>query len=260
MPISDPLSSLSASPPAALVVDSVSVRYGGIEALDSLSLCIGSGQLAALIGPNGAGKSTLFHAVAAAVPLAKGDIRIMGRSTKGRPMHEMAGLGLARMSQHASLFHRLSVSDHLKLATHPLRAQRKPVQPPDDWRSAVVDALDLNPVLHRTAESLPMALQRRVELARCMVAQPGLLLLDEPATGQTQADWAGMVQALNLLRQNLGTATLIIEHRLQWVWPLCEVCWVLDQGRLIAHGTPEQVRTHPAVVEAYLGGAWHEGA
>ena len=251
---------LSAGSRAVLVFESVSVRYGGIQALDSVNLVLRAGQQAALIGPNGAGKSTLFHAASATVPLAQGDIRIMGQSIKGLRPHALAGLGLARMSQHASLFHRLSVSDNLKLATQPLRSRRLPVRALEEWRSAVVEVLDLQSVLNRTAESLPLALQRRVELARCMVAQPAVLLLDEPAAGQTQADWQAMAQALDQLRHVLGTAVLIIEHRLQWLWAMCEWCWVLDQGRLIAQGTPDEVRNDPSVIAAYLGGALHEGA
>lgn len=245
---------------AVLVFESVSVYYGGIQALDAVSFELRAGQQAALIGPNGAGKSSLFHAAAATVPLAQGDIRIMGQSIKGLPSHALAGLGLARMSQHASLFHRLSVSDNLKLATQPLRAQRKPVRRMEEWRSMVIDALDLQSDLNRTAESLPLALQRRVELARCMISQPSVLLLDEPAAGQTLADWQAMAQALHQMRRVLGTAVLIIEHRLQWLWAMCELCWVLDQGRLIAQGTPDEVRNCPSVIAAYLGDALHEGS
>ena len=255
-----PISSSSEPAPPALSVDSVSVRYGGIEALVSVSLSLKPGQMGALIGPNGAGKSTLFHAIAATVPIHHGDIALWGQSIKRRPTQYLAALGLARVSQHARLFERLSVQDNLSLATQAVRGQRQPLRPMGEWIDFVKHQLDLHAIWHSPAGSLPLALQRRVELARSMVAQPRVLLLDEPAAGQTEADWQIMVQALHVLRQDLGTAVLLIEHRLNWVWALCEVCWVLDQGRLIAHGTPEEVRVQPQVIEAYLGEAWHAGA
>ena len=253
------------SPPIAhdapvLSVMGLVVRYGGVCALDGVSLQLVPGQIAALIGPNGAGKTTLFQALASAVPVAAGEILWRGQSMLGTPPHALAGLGLVRMAQHASVFERLTVQDHLQLATHPLRTQRVPLVPVKDWVAQVIDQLELASLLTTRAGELSLSLQRRVELARCLVAQPAVLLLDEPAAGQSEADWQGMVGALHHLRHALQTAVLLIEHRLNWVWPLCEQCWVLDQGQVIAEGTPDAVRQHPAVIAAYLGDASHVGA
>lgn len=242
--------------PVLSVVD-LCVAYGGVQALDSVSLSLMPETVVALIGPNGAGKTTLFQALTAAVPVQSGRIVWRGQSLLGLPPHALAGLGLVRMAQQAAVFQHLTVQDHLQLATHPLRTQRKPRLPVHDWMDEVIDQLDLASILSTRAGELGQSLQRRVELARCLVAQPLVMLLDEPAAGQTEADWQRMVGALQGLRTRLKASVLLIEHRLQWIWPISDACWVLDQGRVIAQGSPELVRQHPAVIEAYLGEATH---
>ena len=241
-----------------LSVNAVSVRFGGLLALDQVSLQFASAQLCAVIGPNGAGKTTLFHALCRQLPVASGTMHCQGQSLLPLQPHEVAALGLARTHQHAAVFPSLSVGQHVLLGREALR-HRPEVVEAQAWQANVVEGLALAPHWHQPVGELPLNLQRRVELAKALVSQPRVLLLDEPAAGQTHDEWQACAQLLRQLLAQVGTSVLLVEHRLAWVWPLADRCVVLDQGRVIADGSPDAVRADERVIQAYLG-AQHVGA
>ncbi|WP_421734614.1 ABC transporter ATP-binding protein [Cellulomonas sp.] len=227
-----------------LAVDGLSVRFGGIAALDDVSLHVDEGEVVGLIGPNGAGKTTLFNAVCGLVRPSAGSIAVGGRPLAPDPTR-LAGRGVARTLQGLGLFRGLTVRENVlagRLGAH---------DPGADAQRQLSD-LGLAEHADRPVGDLPYPEQKKVALARALVAEPSLLLLDEPAGGLGTDD----IAALGVLVRRTaatGCAVLLVEHHVDFVMGVCDRVVVLDFGRVIASGTPDEVAGDPAVDEAYLG-------
>ena len=257
--VSDPAD----EPGGGLQVQEVSVRFGGLTALDSVSMDIRPGEVLGVIGPNGAGKTTLFNTICGFVRPDSGDIVWRGRSLAGLATHRLAGLGVARTLQGVGLFENLTVLENVLVGADPrhragfaasLFGLPRSDRDERELREAALGALeraDAAGVEDRLPGTLPYPIQKRVALARALVAEPALLLLDEPASGLGDED----IKALTLLIRELrgSMAIALVEHRMDFVTELCDRVVVLDFGRVIATGTAFAIQNDEKVLEAYLG-------
>jgi len=256
-----------ASRNAAPLIDvrDVSVRFGGIVALDRVSFTIAAGDLLGLIGPNGAGKTTLFNCFSRLYTPVSGDILFEGQSILGRPPHRIADIGIGRTFQNLALFRTMSVLDNVRVGSHPLgrtdfmsNALKLPWTSREDQALAdiaweLIEFLDLADVAHRRAADLPFGLQKRVELARALAARPRLLLLDEPAGGLNHTEIHGLGELIKRIRDERKMTVLLVEHHMSMVMSICDKVVALDFGKKIAEGTPAQVQNNDDVIRAYLG-------
>ena len=248
-------------PNTLLALNGVTVTFGGIRALDDLSLAVTAGQIVGIIGPNGAGKTTTFNVITGAYRASAGEVRLDGHIITQQPSHRIARGGIARTFQNIRLFADMTVWEHLLVAQpHNESALRRLL--PTRWANPqalaraeeVLAFFGLGDVRDRLARSLPYGLQRRVEMARAVTARPKLLLLDEPVAGMNHEE-ADEIRRLMLALRDGGLSILLIEHDMAFVMNLCDTLYVLDFGVMIARGAPEQIRRDPAVLDAYLGHA-----
>jgi branched-chain amino acid transport system ATP-binding protein len=250
---------------ALLSVSNISVRFGGIVALDDLSFDIARGLIVGLIGPNGAGKTTLFNCLSRLYPFEGGDIVFDGTSLRNVPRHGIAALGIGRTFQNLALFRSLSVFDNILLGRHchqrsgfianAIRTRRVSAEESEaaEAVSTIVRFLGLEAVASSPVASMPFGTQKRVELGRALASEPRLLLLDEPASGLNHAEVDALSQLIREIRDRLGITILLVEHHMGLVMRASDRVVALDFGRKIAEGTPAEVREHPDVVRAYLG-------
>jgi len=247
-----------------LSVDGISLAFGGLQVLNAVSLSVGGSDLLALIGPNGAGKTTVFNCISG-LYRPTGAIRLNGDSLLGRKPHEIAALGIARTFQHGEVPPHMSVVDavlagrHARIRMNPFAEMLSlPAARREDerHRAAVGDILrlcDLSAVAERTVGSLAFGTQKIVGTARALAAEPAVLLLDEPSAGLTQEEREAMARLIMRTKHTLGLPMIWIEHDMQMVADLADRIHVLDYGRSLADGPPDEVLANTDVVAAYLG-------
>jgi ABC-type branched-subunit amino acid transport system ATPase component/ABC-type branched-subunit amino acid transport system permease subunit len=258
--------------PVVLDAKAITVRFGGLTAVDDVSLSVAEHEIVGLIGPNGAGKTTLFNAIAGFNSPTAGRIELFGRDVTDLPVHRRAALGIGRTFQLIQLFPQLTVFDNLLVATHvhnptgvfshlalSTRAINAEWEARDRVRR-VVELLGLAEIAGRRVAGLPFGLMRRVEIARAIVTEAPLLMLDEPASGLDNTETDELMEVLAHLRSELGVAILLIEHDVRMVTGVSDFMYVVNRGRLLAQGTPSEVQRNPEVARAYLGGARSETA
>ena len=253
--------------PALLAVDGVTMRFGGVTALEGVSFEVARGAICGLIGPNGAGKTTLFNCISRLYDPHAGAIRFDGRPLAGFSRHEMASLGIARTFQNVALFATMTTRDNVRVGAHALArggflasALALPLAGREERRlaeraDALIEEFGLKAVADRPAGELPFGVRKRVELARALAIGPKLLLLDEPAAGLNHEEVDALGAEIRAIRDRRGVAILLVEHHMNLVMRVSDQVVALDFGRVIADGSPEAVRANPNVVRAYLGSA-----
>jgi branched-chain amino acid transport system permease protein len=241
-------------PPVGLEVRDVTVDFGGFRALEGVSLEAGTYEVVGLIGPNGAGKTTLLNVITGLVAPTGGTVRIGGIDVTGAPAHRIARAGLARTFQNLRLFGGLTVRENLEV-TALARARYRPGAHPPDIEALLAWAGLAGAAEDRRAAELDYGTQRRLELARAAALSPDFLLLDEPTSGMSDAESAQMIDHVRTTAASVGAGVVVIDHDLHFITNVCDRIYVLDQGRVIAHGTPAEIQAHPEVRAAYLGEA-----
>jgi branched-chain amino acid transport system ATP-binding protein len=248
-----------------LKVSGLQMRFGGLLAVDGIDFDVRAGEVFAIIGPNGAGKTTVFNCVGGFYKPTAGDIRLEGAAITGLPSHQVARRGLVRTFQNIRLFKQLTVLENLMVAQHlkvnrnilsglfttPAyrRAERAALEHAAQW----LERVGLKQVANREAGTLSYGHQRRLEIARCMITQPRLLMLDEPAAGLNPQEKIELQQMVDGLRNEFGISVLLIEHDMSLVMGVSDRILVMEHGKPIMIGKPEAVRNDPRVIKAYLG-------
>jgi branched-chain amino acid transport system ATP-binding protein len=251
-----------------LAIDGISVGFGGLLALDTVSMSVGSGEIVGVIGPNGAGKTTLFNVICGFVHPSSGRIRYCGRDLRRHQPHDLAKLGIARTLQGIGLCAGLTVHENVMLGAEPRLRSDLASSFLGLWRSSreerrvatrateVLEELGAADYARRLPAALPYAVQKRTALARALMAEPRLLLLDEPASGLSESEMDALGSRIRGLAGRMSV--LLVEHHMDLVMSVCDRIIVLDFGEVIASGSPDAIRADPAVMSAYLGDEVHE--
>ena len=249
----------------ALEARHLGIEFGGLKAVDDFNLTIGKTEIAGLIGPNGAGKTTVFNLLTKVYQPTHGTILLDGKDTHGMNTVQVNKAGIARTFQNIRLFGNLTVEDNVKIG---LQNQVKYgmfsgiMRMPNYWKKEkefhnrameLLDIFDMQDMAGAQAGSLPYGAQRRLEIVRALATNPKLLLLDEPAAGMNPSETAELMNNIRKIRDTFKIAVLLIEHDMNLVMGVCEGICVLNFGKIIAKGTPEEIQSNPAVIEAYLG-------
>lgn len=247
-----------------LKVNSMTQRFGGLTALENVSMEVSSGEIVGVIGPNGAGKTTLFNCVTGIYKPTSGTIELEGADITGWKPHQITKQGFARTFQNIRLFKKMTVLDNIIVGMHTrtesglldaifcTSRKRKESELAQKKAEELLKLFNLYDVRYEMAVSLPYGQQRELEIARAMAAEPALLLLDEPAAGMNEQETQDLMRRVAQLKK-MGYTILLIEHDMKFVMNICERLYVLDNGRLIGQGTPDEVKENPVVIEAYLG-------
>ena len=241
------------------------IDFGGLTAVDDFNLTIGRTEIAGLIGPNGAGKTTVFNLLTKVYQPTRGTIMVDGYDTKGMSTVQVNKLGVARTFQNIRLFNNLSVEDNVKLGLHnQIRYGMVGgiLRLPSYWKQEriaheraleLLSIFDMQDMAEAKAGSLPYGAQRRLEIVRALGTNPSLLLLDEPAAGMNPSETAELMENIIKIRDTFQIAIMLIEHDMNLVMGICEGICVLNFGKVIAKGTPDEIQSNPVVIEAYLG-------
>jgi branched-chain amino acid transport system ATP-binding protein len=239
---------------ALLETHDIVVAFGGNRALDQISLDVEAGRITGLIGPNGAGKTTMFNVVTGLLAPGDGTVVLDGKNITKLPPHKRAQRGLARTFQRLELFTSLSVRDNIRVAGE-IRNHWGLGENMDAGAEAerIIELVGLHEVADREVSEIPTGQARVVELGRALMTRPRVLLLDEPASGQTELETHAFGRLLRRLVADGDLAICLVEHDMSLVMEVCEVIHVLDYGRMIAVGTPDEIRSDQAVIDAYLG-------
>ncbi|MDR3265723.1 MAG: ABC transporter ATP-binding protein [Synergistaceae bacterium] len=252
-------------PDSILEARNLGIRFGGLQAVDSFRYSLKEGDLGGIIGPNGAGKTTIFNMLTGIYPPTSGEIFFRGENIVGRPIHDFTARGIARTFQNIRLFKELSALDNIRIASHmrvryglfPALFRTSSVRRREDELEyecmSLLDRLSLTQYAHHRASSLPYGIQRRLEIARALATSPRLLLLDEPAAGMNPQEVDQLARTILWIRDEFRVTILLIEHHMQLVMNVCDHISVVNFGKLIAEGVPEEIKNNPAVIEAYLG-------
>jgi branched-chain amino acid transport system ATP-binding protein len=249
-----------------LNVKNLGITFGGLKAVQDVNLTIGKGEIVGLIGPNGAGKTTVFNMLTNVYQPTSGEIALEKVSIVGKKTYETTAQGIARTFQNIRLFKDISVIDNVKIAMDAsircslldsiLRLPRywKAEREVDQRAHELLEVVGLGGLAEHTARNLPYGQQRKLEIARALGTNPKLLLLDEPAAGMNPTETQELMRTIRLIRDKFSISILLIEHDMSFVMGICERLYVLDYGMIIASGNPEEVRSDPRVIAAYLGG------
>ena len=249
-----------------LRAEDISLYFGGLHAVDKVNFHIKEKQIVGLIGPNGAGKTSIFNLLTGVYLPNDGDILLDGKSVKGKKPYSINQLGIARTFQNIRLFKDMSVIDNVKTAMntqmkYPMMAgvfrlpsYQKEERAVSRRAHELLEMMGLDDVSHDMARNLPYGQQRKLEIVRALASNPRVLLLDEPAAGMNPTETQELLETVQMIQKEFDLSVLLIEHDMNFVMGICEYIFVLDYGRIIATGEPEDIRNNPQVIAAYLGG------
>ena len=248
-----------------LDVRNLGIDFGGLTAVDGFNITIGPTEISGLIGPNGAGKTTIFNLLTGVYQPTRGSVLVNGIDIKGMPIHKVNKLGIARTFQNIRLFTDMTALDNVKVGMHNnikcsfvesllhLPSYRRSEEKANQKAMELLEFMGLGEFADVKAGSLPYGVQRRLEIVRALATNPSIILLDEPAAGMNPSETAELMHQIRRIRDTFHIAIFLIEHDMNLVMNVCEAIAVVNYGRIIAKGTPEEIRSNPAVIEAYLG-------
>ena len=251
--------------PPILDIHGLGIEFGGLHAVEDFTLVMGRTEITGLIGPNGAGKTTIFNLLTNVYQPTRGTILLRGVDTKGMTTAQVNRMGIARTFQNIRLFGSMSVLDNVKVGMHngiKCSFASSLLHTPRYYRSEriarercmeLLDFMGMADLAEQRAGSLPYGAQRRLEIVRALATNPAIILLDEPAAGMNPSETAELMEHIRLIRGTFQIAIMLIEHDMNLVMGVCEGIAVVNYGKIIAKGTPDQIRSNPEVIEAYLG-------